>query len=116
MPTSTTRRTTAKAPAGVVDFDAARKKKKKGPATKKIRAFGKDWQTQQANVTYLVDFEEEQSAPNMLAFILAHIVKAERVAFTEALRDEEGMGIEEIFELMRSVEAAAYPEIPSTPS
>mgnify|MGYP001449067772 CR=1 FL=1 len=115
MPAASTSRTTTKANANVVDFDASAKKRKKSPC-KKLRAFGQDWQTQQANITVLVDFEEESSPTHMLAFIYAHIVKTQRIKFAEALKEQENMGAEEIFELMRYVEQAAYPDIPSMPS
>lgn len=115
MPPATTARTTAKANANVVDFDAAQKKRKK-TASKKLRAFGQDWQTKQANITVLADFDEESSPTHMLAFIYAHIAKSQRAKFAEALREQEDLGAEEVFELMRAVEQAAYPDIPSMPS
>lgn len=115
MATAATRRTTAAKASNVVDFDAGRKKKRKGQ-TKPLRAFGRDWPTKQANVTYLVDFEESEDFGAMFQFVIAHIVKSDRKAFVEAMREDDDIDIEAMMELSRMVQEAAYPDIPTNPS
>jgi hypothetical protein len=115
MATAATRRTTTAKASNVVDFDASRKRKRKGQ-TKPLRAFGREWQTKQANVTYLVDFEESEDFGAMFQFVIAHIVKSERKAFVEAMREDDDIDIETMMELSRLVQEAAYPDIPTTPS
>lgn len=113
MATATKRTTAAKS--NVVDFDANRKKKRKGQS-KPLKAFGKEWTTKQANVTYLVEFEESEDFGAMFAFVVAHIAKDEREDFVAAMKEDDDIGVEEMLELSRAVQEAAYPDIPSTPS
>lgn len=106
---------TTKANSGVVDFDAARKKKKKGQA-KNLRAFGRDWNLKQANVTYLVALEESEDFASMFQFVVAHIVEPERKDFFEAMKEDDNVDIDTMLELSRLVQEAAYPDIPTNPS
>lgn len=109
----TTARTTA-AKSNVVDFDASRSKKK--PKTRPLRAFGKDWTVRPANVTYLVEFEESEDFGAMFQFVVAHVVKAQRADFIQAMKEDDDVDIETMMALSQAVQEAAYPDIPSNPS
>lgn len=105
----------AKTPANLVDFDAARSKKKKSTA-RPFHAFGKNWKVKRANFHWFARWEEEQTASSAFGFILAHIDKSQRDDFVEAFSADEDMDMEMTLELMAAVQEAAYPEVPSTPS
>ena len=101
--------------ADVVDFDLEVKKRKRS-VTKKFKAFGRMWKIQQANVALLEAFEREQTLVNIFAFIVGHVDESEREDFVDAIRSSPNMDMEGMMALMRAVERAAYPDIPSTPS
>ena len=76
-------------------------------------AFGRLWDVKPANVTLLTDFEENESIASMLQFVVGHIVKAQREDFLVAFAQEEDMDLENMVELSKAVQQAAYPDIPT---
>lgn len=90
--------------------------KSKKPKIQGFEAFGRDWKVKPANVTYLVNFEEEENLAPLYKFIIAHVVKDQREDFVEAMSDDEDLDLENLIELASKVQQAAYPNLPTNPS
>lgn len=79
-------------------------------------AFGKTWQVHQANVSHLVNLNDDPSISALYEAVTAHVVKAQRVEFTQMLIEVEGMDIDNLMDLFTAIQAKAYPDTPTNPS
>ena len=81
-----------------------------------FKALGSTWQVHPANISHLVNLNDDPDIAEVFEAVTAHVVKAQRADFTQALIETEGMDIENLMGLFSAIQSKAYPAIPTNPS
>lgn len=113
---NTSKRTTPRKTAAVLDFDAVHAKSAKAAKVKKIKAFGKVWNLQEPNAMTLRNLDEsETSLEAQFDWMLTHVADSQRTAFIKAAESDKDFGLEKMMALVEAISGIVY-EIPSSPS
>lgn len=99
-----------------VDFDASRKKKGKGgKVCGSLTAFGKTWDLKRPNIALVGELEKTEDIQSLTAYVIAHVVEAQRSDLLAAMLADEALDMEEMMILGNDVTNAVYSDIPTPP-
>lgn len=104
----------AKTPAKVVDFDAARKRRK--GKRFKWRAYGKTWDLKRPNVAVMADLESLETTGAFINYITAHVDATQRKDFLATLAADEELDFDVLADMAKSMQEVVYADLPQSPS
>lgn len=106
-----TRRTTPKAAPN--DFDAQRKKNKRKAARFEWIAYGTTWTVKRPNIAVAARLEDLDTIGSFVDYLLAHIVKDQRVDFLKELEADEDLDMDVVGDMAESLQKVVYADIPT---
>ena len=108
---ATTRRTTAKKPVVVHDFDAERKRiiKARKNATAPWSCYGREWTVKRPNTAVVSELNsDEDPFGYLIQSLIASVVKDERADFLAALQADEDLDIDVVAAMTAAIAELVY--------